>query len=270
MGKHATYRHRGSHVSGGVIESYLARLSAAGGSIDATGLAAVTALYRTLAATGVWDLLIEVWPCAGANLTSALVKLKVCPGTANSYTSTNFVGGDYAQTGGSGGLAGDGSTKYLSGAPTINDLELDSSIFVAVRAYTAGAGLRIAAGAASGANAWYFGAANGLSSTDGRLGGATGPTFAAAIVAANWTLSRTASNVIRLFRDFAASAVDGNTVAPLVDSTSCYLFALNTAGVPSSFFQGRLAGVCFGRGLSLGQVDTLQTAWAAYNLALSR
>ncbi len=58
-----------------------------------------------------WNKIQELWVPLGANLTGSLVKLKYPSGNSNSFTNNNFVTGDYTVT---GGLTGDGSTKYLT------------------------------------------------------------------------------------------------------------------------------------------------------------
>jgi lysophospholipase L1-like esterase len=84
-------------------------INAAGSTVSATTLAAVSTFVKGCKADNIWSKMLDVGVFAGADLTAALVKLKSLSGT--SYTNSGpFVSGDYSET---TGLKGNGSSKYL-------------------------------------------------------------------------------------------------------------------------------------------------------------
>ena len=91
---------------------YMEIIRANGGGIQVSTLQAVDMFVRSGMDSGFWAKLMEVYPLCGNDLTTALVKLKY---TANALlTAVNMVAADYQETGASGGVAGNGSTKYLN------------------------------------------------------------------------------------------------------------------------------------------------------------
>lgn len=91
-----------------------------GGSVSASTMKAVSTFCAAIDAAGIRDRFYRLSLMAGSNLNAALVPLYRGPSrTGTQYgnaTDTNngpFVSGDYVETGASGGLKGNGSTKYL-------------------------------------------------------------------------------------------------------------------------------------------------------------
>lgn len=236
---------------------------------DSTILALNT-LVSTLQTQGIWDLLYDVWPCCGSNLSAALVKLKVAPGTATAYTNNNFAGGDYNETGGSGGLNANGTTQYLSGGVQLVTLGLNCSLFASARSLVAGAGNRALCGAITGSDQYWVGGLAPASASDGRLGQTTTASLASALAAARWCITRLANNDLQLYKD-SAPVGSSNTVTTGSSSTNgIFVFAFNSSGSPSAWLQCRLTGHCSGKGLTGTQVGQLTAAWAAFDTALSR
>ena len=270
MGKWRTYGRRGRSMTAGVIEQFVANLTLAGGSIDATGLNAVTALYSSLATAGVWDRLTQVWPCVGVGLASALQLLKWIPGDPTSYGNVNFIAGNYSQTGGSGGLTGDGATRYLTGAPSNAQMGLDSSFFVSCRAGFAGAGNRFFGGSIAGGDQFWVGSLNPAASVATRLGLLATATLAAAATNNRWTGSRVSASSIALYQDAVSVATDATGITAPTSGQRQFIFAVNSAGSPAGLMACRLTGVAFGLSLSAQNVSDLSSAWATFDSALSR
>lgn len=91
-----------------------------GGSVSASTLKAVADFCKSIDAAGIRDRFYRLNLFAGTGLSACLVPLyRGQSRTGTQYgntTDTNngpFVSGDYAETGASGGLKGNGSTKYL-------------------------------------------------------------------------------------------------------------------------------------------------------------
>jgi hypothetical protein len=102
---------------------WAARVVTAGGTVSQTTKDAVQTFVANMKSVGssgtpLWGLCQEIGIFAGSNLAAALVKLKYV--SASTLTNNNFVSGDYAETGGSGGLLGNGTTKYLDTGYNIN------------------------------------------------------------------------------------------------------------------------------------------------------
>lgn len=270
MGKWATYRNRGGSGGPGVIESFISRLTTAGGTIDATGTAAVTDLYNTLARTGVWDRLSEVWPCVGTNLTAAMQKLKIAPTTQTAYTNTGFVGGDYAQTGASGGLTGDGTAKFIGPGPALSSFGIDCSLFVAAKTANAGAGQRTWLGANNGTDYARIGSSNVATNVISRLGQAFNATYAQPSSAGYWTATRADANNELLYLGTLAVANNATVQTAMLSGEPTVIFAENGSGAATAFSPSRLTGAAFGRSLSASQVADLVAAWTAFDAALSR
>ena len=92
---------------------YADRIAANGGSITQASLVAIDTFVRACQVAGIWSKFIEVGPFAGSNLNAAMVKLVYQPAAGSVLTNSNFVSGDYVETGSNGGLSGDG-TKFLN------------------------------------------------------------------------------------------------------------------------------------------------------------
>ncbi len=111
-------------------KQYYTNLTANGGSISASSLNSVNELVKDLKLYGIWNKLEDIGIFCGDNLNSALTKLK---GAQTSYlVNHNFVDADYVERGSTGGLKGNGTTKFLDsgfnvtlrGSANYNDLSI--------------------------------------------------------------------------------------------------------------------------------------------------
>lgn len=91
-----------------------------GGSVSGTTLSAVDKFCKAIDTAGIRDRFYRLNLFCGTGLSAALVPLYRGPSRTGTQhgnttdTNNNFVSGDYAETGATGGLKGDGSTKYLA------------------------------------------------------------------------------------------------------------------------------------------------------------
>jgi len=91
-----------------------------GGTVSSSTINAVKNFCQSIAADGLRDRFYRLNLFCGGNLSSALVPLYRGPApTGTQYgnatdTNVNFVGGDYVETGSTGGLNGNGTSKYLA------------------------------------------------------------------------------------------------------------------------------------------------------------
>ena len=95
------------------------RVRTNGGTVSGSTLVAVSRFCRAIDAAGIRDRFYRLNLFCGTGLPACLVPLYRGPSlTGTQYgnttdTNVNFVGGDYAETGASGGLVGNGSSKHL-------------------------------------------------------------------------------------------------------------------------------------------------------------
>lgn len=100
--------------------SWRTRVVANGGSVSSSTFRAVEVFCRSIESAGIRDRFYRLNLFAGSNLSAALVPLYRGPSLGGTQfgnvtdTNTNFVSGDYVETGASGGLQGNGSTKHLA------------------------------------------------------------------------------------------------------------------------------------------------------------
>ncbi len=102
------------------VAAFYNTIVATGSSISRTSLGAVYNFVRDCKTAGIWNNLIMVAPFVGNDLNGALIKLKY--NTSAGLVNTAFVGGDYVETGVSGGLnpGTANSTKHLTYGDTYN------------------------------------------------------------------------------------------------------------------------------------------------------
>lgn len=110
-----------------------------GGTVSATTAAAVSAFCTAIDAASIRDRFARLNLFCGSNLSAALVPLyrsTAAGGTLlgnSTDTNNNFVSGDYAETGSAGGLAGNGTTKFLNTG--LNQSTVNSSGFGHISAF---------------------------------------------------------------------------------------------------------------------------------------
>jgi hypothetical protein len=107
-------------VSNADAQDWINRVYANGGTVSASTAAAVNTFAESIASSGLRDRFYRLNLFCGAGLNAALVPLYRGPSLGGTQyggtTDTNvgpFVTGDYNETGASGGLTGNGSSKYL-------------------------------------------------------------------------------------------------------------------------------------------------------------
>lgn len=111
--------------------AYRTNIESIGGSIDTSTLIIVNDFVKGMKSSGLWSKMYEIYPFLGNSLNSALVKLKTVGTVSFTASNNNFVEADYQERGSSGGLKGDGSTKWLETGLNLGTLpNLDNSLSV--------------------------------------------------------------------------------------------------------------------------------------------
>lgn len=256
------------------VTAWVAAISSAGGSVSASTVRAATEMVRALKGAGVWDKIYMLGPCAGDQLAAALVRLKVPSGVSATMANSNFIASDYTETGSNGGLAGDGSTKYLD--LLLNPISQgwsDSSLML--WAYTRTA-------ATAGTSRGTIGAI--ISNSGTGLGWLTSGTMetvfvgsAAAQRAQGSATSLTGllgggtsgSRANQFYQNGVAVGATGTGLATS-ENLNLFAYALNTSGTAGSYSNRRVSTMAITQGLSASEVSALYSAIAAFETKLGR
>ena len=265
--------------------AWVSAVVANGGSVSASTLKAVGKFCAVIDAAGIRARFFRLNLFCGTGLNAALVPLYRGPSrTGTQYgntTDTNvgpFVSGDYVETGASGGLAGNGTSKALRHGVTWNLLPDINSVHLSAYACSA-------ANSGTMLGAYWFHSTTAAERASWEVfdnSGAVGSTATVATptggLPALITISRVGATSVFAYRNAAASAEStvGTTIARAVEST---VFARNLiVGAPPTnnsygetlHYSGRLGGYSLGAGMTGTQVASYNTAMQAFQAALAR
>lgn len=251
-----------------------------GGSVSGSTLSAVDKFCKDIDAAGIRSRFYRLNLFCGTGLDACLVPLYRGPSlTGTQYGNTTdinvgpFVSGDYAEKGSSGGLAGNGVSKYLqtgvSSSAFISGANVRSHLAVYKRT-SANTGVLLSARSVALANSWEIGAGGNV------IGGTTGsfpvPTPHDSLIG----VTRTTTTVLHAFRRTVLSSA--NTASATVAATSIpfAVFARNdqstdvNAYTPVLFTSQTLAAYSIGVGLDGTQLAAYDAAMQAFQTALGR
>ena len=257
------------------------RVRANGGSVSGSTLNAVSRFCASIAAAGIRDRFYRLNLFCGTGLSACLVPLYRGPSLGGTQfgntTDTNvgpFVSGDYAETGASGGLTGNGTSKYLDTGFSMNTLPSTTSghasVYCANRSarntFTGMIGLSTT-GSGTASNPTGFGIA-----TDSSVYGVWGA-FAVAANSSNGMLvvSRESGSLLTTYANAASIATNTTTVTPSAIARIAVVFANRASPtVVDNFDSRRYCGYSIGLGMTAPQVSAYYTAIQAFQAALSR
>jgi hypothetical protein len=258
------------------------RVAANGGSVSASTLNAVSVFCASAVSGGWRDRFLRLNLFCGASDSSLfavrtpLYRGQSLGGTQyGNATDTNnsFVAGDYTETGSSGGLAGNTSTKYLQTGLAVNTLTVGDRHLSAYEVVRSGGTYQNFLGTESvstGANQFLLGYEGsgsvvrfGFTAFSSSLGSATTST------GGHWLGTNISSGGGTLYKNAAIEGqTTGNTASP--GSEEFYIFALNRLGSRVSYYAGRLGGYSIGLAMTPTQVSSFYTAMQAFQTSLSR
>lgn len=255
--------------------AWATRVVANGGSVSGTTLSAVSKFCASISAAGIRDRFYRLNLFCGTGLSACLVPLyrgQSLGGTQyGGTTDTNngpFVSGDYAETGASGGLTGDGTSKYLDTGFAMNTLPSTTSGHAAVycrnrsssSTFRGMVGVGLAAGTGFGVAtdatvyAEWGNFANASNNTNGLI-----------------VASRVSSTSLTAYVAGSSIATNTTSITPTASSLAAALFVSRNSAVSHSFFDNRSYGFySIGLGLTASQVASLTTAVNALQTALGR
>lgn len=240
---------------------YRDRVLAAGGAITVASLDAVEKFVQDCKNALIWSKLLEIGPFAGSNLNAALVKLARPVGVASALTNVNFVAGDYNERGASGGLLGDGTTKYLNTGFNIQThLPDNCHLSFYLRDDAGGAGNIIPIGGIDASHQYWVGALTPSAQSNTRMGQAATATDPQQMTKAFYCASRTAANALRLYKNGALTAVDNSAIAQGKPNQNIFVMAYNNSGSASGHLPGRRSFYSIGEGLNAEETTALHQA----------
>jgi hypothetical protein len=258
------------------------RVRANGGSVSGLTLNAVSRFCASIAAAGIRDRFYRLNLFCGTGLTACLVPLyrgQSLGGTQfGGTTDTNtgpFVSGDYAETGASGGLDGDGVGKWLETGLTYDAMGVPATGHLSVFKQATTWDQRELIGANDSDDLYYlqtrlpFAGVYAINAVVGRstfINLATISTGASHLVA-----SRTSATSLVVYENASQVAVNTTSATPGTCSHQFLVFNRNsngTAGVVP--WPHRLMGYSIGLGMTATQVSAYNSAMQAFQTALSR
>jgi len=273
-------------VANADAQDWINRVYANGGQVSSSTASAVNTLCNSIDAAGIRDRFYRMGIFAGSNLAAALVPLyrgQSLGGTQfGNATDTNvgpFVSGDYVETGASGGLTGNGSTKYLQTgiAPSAWMAANGGSHMAVYKCTSTNSGVLISsrynpANTALWQN-WEYGA--GGNAAGGSTGAFGSPGSHNSLLGVTRGAGGSAIPV-RSFRNDAFSADNSGGNDPAGTSVPVAVFARNgqssdtNAYTMNLFTNQRLAAYSVGLSLSAAQLSAYNTAMQAFQASLGR
>jgi hypothetical protein len=260
---------------------WASRVSSNGGTISSSVIRGVSAFCADIDRQGLRDRFARLSIFSGGNLSGALVPLYrsfayggTLIGSATD-TNVNFVSGDFAESGASAGLTGNGTTKHLECGPSIlSQLSVGNAHLSAFgSSLIAAAGVNVMGAGGSGFNSL---AALQTSTT------ATNRTFingtptlfadsAAGLSSGHLIASAVATNDLRIFHN---GTQNGSTLTSTrsgsLTANSVFVFSFNNNGTATQRIASRLTSYSIGRGLTAAQAAAFSSALSALNTALGR
>ena len=256
------------------------RVIANGGSVSATTFTAVETFCRAIDTAGIRDRFFRLNLFAGTGLAAALVPLyrgQSLGGTQfgnATDANANFVAGDYVETGATGGLLGNGSTKWLNTGLPLN-FNTNRHIGAVLQNSGQAGGYLLGAWGASG-NASILGIftqANlnltAFNFSDAAASGSAGnnaPTLRRSVLAS----STPGAGGLQLFIN--GSSVATGTAHSTTNTGTISVFGLkrSSSSVPDAITSARLSAYTIGDALNASQAAALNTALTAFSTAMSR
>ena len=254
------------------------------GTVSGSTLAAVSKFCYAIDAAGIRDRFYRLNLFCGGNLNACLVPLyRGQSRTGTQFgnatdTNNNFVSGDYVETGSTGGLLGNGASKYLATGFPPNALTLGST-HLSAYAVTANAAASFAtalgsfAGGGSSELALYFNQSTiNTAAYYTENNGAGGFVLSAANNPTGHILGTATSTTDR--RCFINGSQSGSTATATstiaLDARGLFVFARNAANATFFYSSPRLGAYSIGAGLSVSQASAFYTAMQTFQTALTR
>ena len=255
-----------------------------GGTVSASTMTAVTTFCRSIDSAGIRDRFFRLNLFCGTGLPACLVPLYRGPSQGGTQygnttdTNANFVSGDYVETGATGGLTGNGTSKsLLTGASIMNNA-------TAANAHASVYGADLAAGSSTDRNPLGVldaGLANsvilhmrsaGSNANRAYIADLTNFASGSPVSTAGHILwTATSATDMRLYVAASQTAsVAANRGSSSLASASVGVFHANNNGVPVNYSAARLMGYSLGLGMTAAQAAAFYSAMQAFQTSLGR
>lgn len=252
-----------------------------GGSVSASTYKAVETFCKAIDTAGIRSRFYRLNLFAGTGLNACLVPLYRGPSLGGTQygntTDTNvgpFVSGDYAETGASGGLKGDGTTKFLQTGFPGNALATGNrhlSAYDSLRDTTAYRSFMGTQDDSTGT--YYFSLGNSSPGTSVFASFGAQATSAGQTTGGHWIGTDPASNSLVLYKNGSSVASSSSPVRQTPSSQGILVFATNqspSAVAAGGRYAGRLGAYSIGLGMTAAQAAAYYTAMQAFQTAMGR
>ncbi len=251
-----------------------------GGSASPSTITAMNTFCNSIDSAGLRTKFYRLNLFCGSNLTSCLIPLYISTSWLSpnygflTDTNYNFDSNDYTETGSSGGLLGNGSTKYLDTKLTLNEAGAVGhvSCYHKGAMNTASANVLIRGG--DGTNTI------GLDVQSAAQGGLIRGFWSPANVASfstnsggHYVITRRSPTDMVLYTNGSTTRGDSTVTTNVsfpVSSWSLYVFALNNVGVASSLCPTRIQGYSVGASMTASEVSSFSTIMQTFQTSLGR
>ena len=263
------------------------RVTANGGSVSSSTLRAVDTFCRAIDAAGIRDRFYRLNLFCGnsdASLNAVRTPLYLAdaPGGSNFGgaidTNTNFVAGDYTETGGSGGLTGNASNKLLNTGFVPSSITFsDSHISVYGDDLCTGGASFLDHGSRGASSNGRFelrmrsiDPVNGFAANGGSANNVIASIAQGAIESGHVLGTSTASTDHRMFANGNQIRSDATSRTGPLSAVSWALFALNNNGSLVGYYSSTLSAYSIGKGMTPTQAAAYYTALHAFQTTLGR
>jgi len=266
--------------------AWAARVVANGGTVG-TSLSAVSKFCAAIASAGIRDRFYRLNLFCGADLNAALVPLYRGPSLGGtqygSGTDTNNafvgVGTDYAETGATGGLTGNGTSKYLNTglAPSALTSVATGHMAVYVPQITPTDTTKAFLGTASGSHSYNLSYRLNSGTNLSQIRTSWGTTASndasepSSVLRGGLRLStRTSATALRTYLNSTEVSLHETSVTPASHVNNWLVFAYSSAGTPIQYSPDSIRAYSIGGSMDAGQVAAYYTAMQAFQTALGR
>jgi len=256
------------------------RVVANGGSVSGTTLNAVDRFVKAIVAAGIRDRFYRLNLFAGnsdASLAAVRTPLYRGPSLGGTQygntidTNNNFVQSDYAETGASGGLLGNGSSKFLRTGLATNALTVGDRHLSAYEVVRSGATFDMFLGSDVVGNQQFV-LGYGSPANVVRFGFtafAANATSSATTTGGHWLGVSPTTNTGIIYKNGVADGSNGQAAAT-PPAYEIYAFANNRDNAAVDFYGGRLGGYSIGAAFTAAQALAYYNAMQAFQTALGR
>ena len=274
-------------ASNAEAQDWINRVYANGGTVSTSTASAVSTFCDAIESAGIRDRFARLNLFCGSSLNAALVplykSLSFGGASLGNATDTNNafvgVGTDYAETGASGGLTGNGTSKYLNTGLTVSNIGTPASGHMSVyHGQSSGVNSNryyMGANDAATSNRFYLGTdAFSTASVFGSYSSAVNASQTLAAqghgAAGHRILSRETDSVLTHYHNGSVVATNTTTITPAVSTAAFAVFAANRNATVDRFHNSWIAAYSIGLGLNSTQAANYRTIMQTFQTALGR